>query len=363
MYPNTIKSLYSSLLLSLFFIPTVYAQSFTTAKYGNDFLSIGAGARALGMGSAYVASANDVTAAYWNPAGLFGLKNYQASYMHSERFSGVVSYDYAGFALPVNDRGVLAISAFRQGVDNIKNTLNVYNDANGIPDPTQITTFSATDMAVFVTYANQLRENVNWGVSAKVLNSKIGPFANAWGYSLDVGLQGNRDKLSWGVNVMDISTLMKFWSVDKDALSNISTIYEDELPTGQNERILPTLKAGLAKEFFLPDLRVTAAADVDIRFDGRKTFYLNSGDISYEPNLGVEFTYKELVHIRAGLTGFSTDEFSSKLYANPTIGAGLNIGMVQVDYGFSRSPFDLGNTHRVSLLASLPVKQKPSNTP
>jgi len=357
MYPNIIKSVLFILLLSFFTISSANAQNFVNAKYGNDFLSIGAGARALGMGSAYVATANDVTAAYWNPAGLYGLTNYQGSYMHSERFSGVVSYDYAGFALPVQGKGVLALSAFRQGVDNIKNTLNVYNDANGIPDPTKITNFSATDMAVFLTYANQFRENVQWGVSAKVLNSRIGPFADAWGYSLDLGLQGRRDKFSWGVNVMDITTLMKFWSVDSEALSNISAVYGDELPTGQNERVLPTVKAGLAKQFQLPDLRVTAAADVDIRFDGRKTFYLNSGDISYEPNIGAEFTYKEIVHLRAGLTGFSTDEFNSKLYANPTVGAGVNIGMVQVDYGFSRSPFDLGNTHRLSLLLNLPVKK------
>jgi len=358
MYSNTIKSVLIIVFWGLLSVTGAHAQGFVNAKYGNDFLSIGAGARPLAMGSAYVASANDVTAAYWNPAGLFGLTQYQGSYMHSERFNGVVSYDYAGFAIPIDGRGVIAVSAFRQGVDNIKNTLNVYTDANGIPDPTQITMFSATDMAFFLTYANQLREKIQWGVSAKVLNSRIGPFADAWGYSLDIGLQGQRKGFHWGLNLMDITTLMKFWSVDSEALANINTIYEDQLPVGQNERVLPTIKAGVAKQFDLPDLRITTAADVDIRFDGRKTFYLNSGDISYEPNIGAEFTYKELVHLRAGLTGFSTDEFNSKLYANPTVGAGVNIGMVQVDYGFSRSPFDLGNTHRLSLLLSLPSKGK-----
>ena len=358
MYSNTIRSLLLSVILCVFSVIAVNAQGFVNAKYGNDFLSIGAGARALAMGSAFVASADDVTAAYWNPAGLYGIRTYQGSYMHSERFNGIVSYDYAGFALPLDDRGVLAISAFRQGVDNIKNTLNVYNDANGIPDPTQITTFSATDMAVFVTYAHKLRDHMQWGVSAKVLNSRIGPFAQAWGYSVDLGLQGRKEGFQWGLNLMDITTMMKFWSVDTEALANINSVYEDELPVGQNERVLPTIKAGVAKQFYLPDLRVTAAADVDLRFDGRKTFYLNSGIISYEPNIGAEFSYKELVHFRAGLTGFSTDEFNSKLYANPTVGAGVRIGMVDVDYGFSRSPFDLGNTHRLSLVVSLPSKNK-----
>jgi len=349
-------SLLASCVSLLALAPSVSAQ-FVNAKYGGDFLSIGAGARALGMGSAYVAVADEVTAAYWNPAGLNGITNYQGSYMHSERFSGVVSFDYAGFVLPANNRGVLALSVFRQGVDNIKNTLNVYNDANGIPDPSQITTFSATDMAVYITYANVFRDKMNWGVSAKVINSRLGPFADAWGYSLDVGIQKRTDNLSWGINLMDATTLMKFWSVDRDALANIGDIYGDEIPVGQNERVLPTLKAGVAKRFNLPDLVVTTAADVDVRFEGRKAFYLNMGDISYEPNIGAEFSYKELIQIRAGLTQFSTDTLSSKLYVNPTVGAGVTIGMVQVDYGFSRSPFDLGNTHRLSLMFNLPRRE------
>ncbi len=348
-----------ALVLALALATPASAQ-FVNAKYGGDFLSIGAGARALGMGSAYVAVADEVTAAYWNPAGLNGITNYQGSYMHSERFSGVVSYDYAGFVLPANNRGVLALSVFRQGVDNIKNTLNVYNDANGIPDPSQISTFSATDMAVFLTYANVFRERLNWGVSAKVVNSRLGPFADAWGYSLDIGVQKRTDDISWGLNLMDATTLMKFWSVDRDALANIGDIYGDEIPEGQNERVLPTLKAGVAKRFYLPDLVVTTAADVDVRFEGRQAFYLNTGDISYEPNLGAEFSYKELVQIRAGLTQFSTDTLSSKLYVNPTVGAGVTIGMVQVDYGFSRSPFDLGNTHRVSLMVNLQRREQPA---
>lgn len=355
---SRISLLALSLLVScLSFLASPVSAQFVNAKYGGDFLSIGAGARALGMGSAYVAVADEVTAAYWNPAGLNGITGYQGSYMHSERFSGVVSYDYAGFVLPANNRGVLALSVFRQGVDNIKNTLNVYNDANGIPDPSQITTFSATDMAVYLTYANIFRERVNWGVSAKVINSRLGPFADAWGYSLDFGIQKRTDDLSWGINLMDATTLMKFWSVDQDALANIGDVYGDEIPQGQNERVLPTLKAGIAKRFHLPDLVVTTAADVDVRFEGRQAFYLNTGDISYEPNVGAEFSYKELVHIRAGLTQFSTDTLSSKLYVNPTVGAGVTIGMVQVDYGFSRSPFDLGNTHRVSLMVNLPRRE------
>lgn len=44
--------------------------SLAQEKYSNEFLNIGVGSRAFGMSQSVVASANDVTAAYWNPAGL-----------------------------------------------------------------------------------------------------------------------------------------------------------------------------------------------------------------------------------------------------------------------------------------------------
>src|ERR1700746_3043414 len=68
-------------------------------KYSNEFLNIGVGARALGMSNSYITSVNDVTAGYWNPAGLLGIGNqHQVALMHSEYFAGIAKYDYGAFA-------------------------------------------------------------------------------------------------------------------------------------------------------------------------------------------------------------------------------------------------------------------------
>ena len=77
----------TALILFLGLTPLVHGQVY---KYSNEFLSLGIGARAYGMGGAVVSSVNDVTAGYWNPAGLVEIKdNIQLSFMHNEQFAGI----------------------------------------------------------------------------------------------------------------------------------------------------------------------------------------------------------------------------------------------------------------------------------
>src|SRR5437879_6598994 len=98
------------------------------AKYAGEFIAIGVGGRALALGSSYVAIASDVTAGYWNPAGLSKLSYPQLTLMHDERYAGAVNYDYGAFALPVDARSTLALSIIRLGVDNNDNTTAAWID-------------------------------------------------------------------------------------------------------------------------------------------------------------------------------------------------------------------------------------------
>ncbi|MCC5933504.1 MAG: PorV/PorQ family protein [Balneolales bacterium] len=351
-------SLLSALLLG-FFAATAEGQSLVRVSYGNDFMSVGSGARALGMGSAHTAFAGDVTAAYWNPAGLVRLQGLEAAYMHSERFGGIVGYDYGAVAMPLpGSDGTLAISFFRQGVDNIKNTLNAWDRERNRPRENVndfITSFSAADLAVMISYGTPVNERLSWGASVKVLNSSIGPFANAWGYSLDLGAQYHTGDYLIGVNLMDITTMMKFWSVDANELRALETEFGDEIPVGENEVILPTIKIGAARFFSFGDFSLIAAADTDLRFENRRTYYINVGGMSIEPHIGLEAGYIDTVFLRFGLTDFSTNR-SGRINTSPTLGAGLRFGAFDFDYGFSSfagAASDLGFTHRLSLRFSL----------
>ena len=94
---------FSTTSIALFsFLSIIVAQA---PKYSNEFLSIGVGARALGMSNSYITSVNDVTAGYWNPAGLLGIKNqHQVALMHSEYFAGIAKYDYGACTAYIIDQ-------------------------------------------------------------------------------------------------------------------------------------------------------------------------------------------------------------------------------------------------------------------
>lgn len=342
-------------LLLFFFAEYATAQNFVRVSYGNDFLSVGSGARALAMGGTHVAMANDVTSGYWNPAGLTLINGLEVSYMHSERFGGIVGYDYGAVAFKVpNDGGFMSVSFFRQGVDGIKNTLNAWDRERNRPreNPQDyITEFSAADLAFFVSYANVFNDNISWGASAKILNSRLGPFANAWGYSIDLGALYTSGDYTFGVNLMDITTMTKFWSVNASRLSALEEDFGDEIPVGQNEVILPTVKLGVARAFDFGDFTLLAGFDTDLRFENRRTYYINVGSMSIEPHLGVELGYKNVLFLRTGLTDFATDR-SGSIYTSPTLGAGIRLGAFDLDYGFSSFAgvsSDLGFTHRISM--------------
>jgi len=351
--------LYITIAIFLTFPVSSEAQNFIRVSYGNDFMSVGSGARALGMGSAHAAIAHDVTAGYWNPAGLARISGLEASYMHSERFGGIVGYDYGAVAFKVpNSEGRLAISFFRQGVDNIQNTLSAWDrDRNRPRENAQdfITKFSAADLAVLVSYANSVNEELSWGATVKVLNSRLGPFADAWGYSIDLGAMYESGNYQFGVNLMDITTMMKFWTVDAERLRALEDDFGDEIPVGQNELILPTVKLGAARLFDFGDLSLITAIDADLRFENRRTYYFNVGAMSIEPHVGAEMGYKDSVFLRFGFTDFGTDP-SGSIYTSPTLGAGFKLGAFNLDYGFSSfagASSDLGFTHRISLKFSL----------
>src|SRR4249920_2995086 len=181
------------------------------AKYSNEFLNIGAGARGMAMGNAQVASVTDGTAGYWNPAALADVRTSpQLNLMHAEYFAGIGKYDYANLVLPLKDnKRTLGLTLLRFAVDDIPNTVFLVQPDGSI-NFSNITTFSSADYAFIFSLAQQMslhkEKKINLGFNAKIIHRKAGDFATSWGFGFDAGAQivGKRWKL--GLIAKDVTT-------------------------------------------------------------------------------------------------------------------------------------------------------------
>jgi hypothetical protein len=319
-------------------ISVTFAQA---PKYSNEFLSIGVGARALGMSNSYITSVNDVTAGYWNPAGLLNIgEQHQAALMHSEYFAGIAKYDYGAFATRLDPASVLAVSIIRFGIDDIPNTTDLI-DANGNVDYDRITTFSAVDYAFLVSYAKQLKvPGLRLGGSAKIIRRKVGDLAGAWGFGIDAGAQYTYKKWQFAAMARDVTSTFNAWSFSlSDREKEVLIATGNDLPENSVEITLPKLLLGGARKFdFNEKVSLLAELDLDATFDGKRNVLIKSKAISIDPHLGLEASYMNIIFLRAGIGNYQsyTDAVGKKINTfQPNIGVGVKIKQVYIDYALT----------------------------
>lgn len=307
-------------------------------KYAGEFLALGVGGRALGMGSASVALAADVTAGYWNPAGLSHIVYPQLMLMHDEQFGSLVNHDYGAAAIPVGTSTSLGLSVLRLGVDEIPDTRNAGVDAAGNPvtdldnfsriDPDRVRYFNAADWALFLTYSRSVSANFSYGANVKFIRREVAEYA-ATGIGFDVGVRYRAwENIVFGANVQDVTTTLLAWS------------------TGRNELISPTVKLGGALTVEALGGAFTPAVDMDVRFENRQySSTFNFGPVSADVRAGLEYQFRDLFALRIGYSDVK----------QITLGAGIHLPRLNIDYSFAK--FDaleqLGNTHRISLMFTL----------
>ncbi|MDD4004185.1 MAG: PorV/PorQ family protein [Elusimicrobiaceae bacterium] len=161
-----------------------------------QFLKLGPGARAAGMGGAFTAVAGDSGAIYWNPAGLAGLTSQHAAFTHAQMFEDI-RYEWASYALPVWG-GALAAGVQYLSYGDV-DAFDANGNTEGVIHP--------GDLAVSLGFGHKLL-GLDAGASLKYISSQIRSKATA--FAADAGVRYSISGLTLGLNLQNMGSGMKY---------------------------------------------------------------------------------------------------------------------------------------------------------
>ena len=244
----------------------------------------GIGARALAMGGAFVAVADDATATLWNPAGLAQLDDTRLAGMSTDLYGLGITHQFVGATTSFANLG-LGLGWERASIDGQE------VDGDGVLGGT----FTWLEQAIIGSIATNVMDIAMAGANVKYYMADSGLGDTATGFGFDLGLLVSLgDMFVIGVNAKDLAGSTIEW--DSGATDIVSGCYT----------------AGLAMKF--ADDKLILATDVD--FDGS-----NLGDT----HVGVEFKVIDELALRGGVV--LTNEFQDYYFA---VGAGINVaGLVR----------------------------------
>src|SRR5580765_3922449 len=295
-------------------------------KYAGEFMKIPVGARAVGMGGAFTAVADDATSPFWNPAGMVYLPYKEAFLEHNEQFGSLVNHNFGSAVWPMKNseerRSALGVTATWVGIDDIPITprpsglkpgdwydYGTDNDpttpgngqGNGVWDPGErllITSddlfmASSTDLAFGLSFARQRGRHWAWGGTLKFVHSSLpdtlpGQHVTSFGAGLDAGaLYMPTDAVTLSAVMHDLTTTYITWS------------------NGTRELVSPNLTTGAAINFYPgANHALTWGTDLAWDFEGRKLdSQIKLGAINADLRLGLEYWYKSTLALRSGLNG------------------------------------------------------------
>lgn len=303
------------------------------------FLQIGVGARPIAMGGAFVATANDASAMYWNPAGLGKLQGVEIIFVHT-RWLAEMSYEYAGFTIPLGNAGTIGANFTLLDAGEMKVRTLEYQEGTGV-------NFNARDMAIGLAYGFNLTDRFSLGFNFKYISQKIW-HEDAESIAIDIGTLYNT-----ALEGLRIGAALTNFGADMKMTGNDLLVYYDQDPTrtGDNDRVFAELQTnswplplnfqlGVAMDVISsPTHLLTLAADAIHPIDNTESM-----------NFGLEYGFKGSFFVRAGYRNLFLRDSEEGF----TLGGGVNIALLGnfeliADYAYA----DFGrldNAQRFSLL-------------
>ncbi|MCK9333308.1 MAG: hypothetical protein M0Q19_09075 [Candidatus Cloacimonetes bacterium] len=316
MKTNMIKKLVTLSCLMILALP-IFAGDVNNSAAA--YIRMGIGARIIAMGEAGTATAKDVTAAYWNPAGLSYLKDIEFTTTYALNMGYDRTHQHAAVAKRFGF-GVLALSWINAGVSDIIGT-DASNNDTGV--------FSNSENNIALSYAHRYKK-LSYGISPKLYTSSIDGDTEM-GFGLDLGAKYDINQyLEAGIMLRDI----------------YGTLADDAIPY--------QIQAGVTA---YPFLGVTLAADMhyekeeDPYFIFGAEYWTSIGrDTEADSKLSVlnvqeRNAWADLFsHFQTGLrVGFNDNRFSA--------GAGIRFRNFQIDYAYRIGNHDIfGDDHLLGLI-------------
>lgn len=302
-------------------------QAFSQNKVGTTaapFLGIGAGPRAIGMGGAFTAVANDPSALYWNPAGISRTGSTQFLLEHTNYLVGS-SYNYFAGVVALDEDNAIGLSVTE--LDYGSDLVTTVSQPDGTGE-----TWSASDWAVGLTYARNLTDRFSIAGTAKMVMQNIW-HESATGWALDAGVlyitPFNNMKI--GMEIANFGTDMRLDGTD------LLVSYDPAPSMGGNNKNIPAeyytnsyplplfFRVGLAMNVIqFGDNRLTLAADA-----------LHPSNGVQSMNVGAEYAWNNFLFLRAGYKSLFVPDSQEGL----TLGVGLRYEIAmnlifKLDYGY-----------------------------
>jgi len=291
---------------------------------GGSFLKIGVGARAVGMGEAFVAVANDPSTIYWNSAGIASLIRSEALVSHVE-WPADIAYEHLTYVHPSKKLG--GSLGFQLGLlhTDIEETSEEHPFGTG-------QTFTYADWNAGITYGRRLTDRLLIGVGGKFVHEDLG--ADVGGTSINTWLVDIGSIYYLGISSVRIGMALSHFGPDFQGGGTFTSATGEERPY-DNFSPPTTFRFGVAWEPIEKDeQRLTTTLEFD-----------QPSDNQLVAKGGLEYEFQRRFAVRTGYN-VNADEMKWSAGAGfyPTFGTTRGT----LDYAFTDGGV-LGTVHRLSL--------------
>lgn len=298
-----------------------------TGTTGFQFLKIAPDARSAGMGTSIIATVDDVSALYWNPAGITKTDTQKIQALVSQAlYFADVNMSYAGLVHRLTKQTFVGISITYLSTGAMDVTTEFQPFGTG-------QTFYANDMAIGISLARILTDNFSFGITGKFIRESFAEIHTNNGV-LDFGFQYEVGKANtrFAVGVSNFG-----FNTEPSGTITVPTLNGPDTVSRFEKIAVPAVfRIGIAWDpLKIADHRITISGQLNHPTDNNETY-----------DVGAEYCWRKIIYCRTGY------EFGQDESGIPNFGFGVrfkrNFGMLQLDYGF-QDKIRLGRIHRITL--------------